>query len=100
MKIFHFWSNLNKIFPNSFGDGFSTISKMIDSVTTYMNKDYHKEQFIRFAEKANKLGLVAIEKSIKLAEIEIDKNIFWRDNLYPQLNANLDQAIRDLRLTN
>lgn len=91
---------LSPAISNSFGDGFSTISKMIDSVTTFMNKDYHKEQFIRFAEKAKKLGLVAIEKSIKLAEIEIDKNIFWRDNLYPKLNANLDQAIRDLRLTN
>lgn len=72
---------------------------MVDSVTTFMNKDYHKEQFIRFAERANKLGLVAIEKSIKLAEIEIDKNIFWRDNLYNKLKNILDQAIVDLRLT-
>lgn len=63
-------------------------------------KDYHKEQFIRFAERANKLGLVAIEKSIKLAENEIDKNIFWRNNLYPKLSATLDKAIIDLRLTN
>jgi hypothetical protein len=84
---------------NSFGDGFSTISKMIDSVTTFMNKDYHKEQFMRFAEKANKLGLVAIEKSIRLAEIEIDKNIYWRNNLYSKLKTTLDQAIKDLRLT-
>lgn len=65
-----------------------------------MNKDYHKEQFIRFAERANKLGLVAIEKSIKLAEIEIDKNIYWRDNLYSKLKDILDKAIIDLRLTN
>lgn len=72
---------------------------MVDSVTTFMNKDYHKEQFIRFAEKTNKLGLVAIEKSIKLAEIEIDKNIYWRDNLYTQLKDTLDKAIIQLRLT-
>lgn len=72
---------------------------MVDSVTTFMNKDYHKEQFIRFAEKTNKLGLVAIEKSIKLAEIEIDKNIYWRDNLYSKLKDILDKAIIDLRLT-
>lgn len=64
-----------------------------------MNKDYHKEQFMRFAEKANKLGLVAIEKSIRLAEIEIDKNIYWRNNLYSKLKTTLDQAIKDLRLT-
>jgi hypothetical protein len=72
---------------------------MIDSVTTFMNKEYHKEQFIRFSEKANKLGLVAIEKSIKLAEIEIEKNIFWRDNLYTKLKDILEKAIVDLRLT-
>jgi aminopeptidase N len=72
---------------------------MIDSVTTFMNKDYHKEQFTRFAERANKLGLVAIEKSIKLAEIEIDKNIHWRDHLYTKLKDILDKAIIQLRLT-
>lgn len=72
---------------------------MVDSVTTFMNKDYHKEQFIRFAEKTNRLGLVAIEKSIKLAEIEIDKNIFWRNNLYSKLKDILEKAIIDLRLT-
>jgi aminopeptidase N len=72
---------------------------MVDSVTTFMNKDYHKEQFIRFAEKANRLGLVAIEKSIKLAEIEIDKNIYWRNNLYSKLKDILEKAIVDLRLT-
>lgn len=71
---------------------------MVDSVTTFMNKEYHKDQFVRFAEKTNKLGLVAIEKSIKLAEIEIDKNIFWRDNLYDKLKTTLDMAIKDLRL--
>lgn len=73
---------------------------MVDAVTTFMNKDYHKENFQRFAEKANKLGLVAIEKSIKLAEIEIDKNIYWRNNIYDQLKATLDKAVIDLRLAN
>ena len=84
---------------HSFGDGFNTIAKMVDSVTTFMNKDYHKGSFIRFAEKANKFGLVAIEKSIKLAEIEIDKNIYWRNNLYYKLKDTLDLAITQLRLT-
>jgi len=85
---------------NSYGDGFSTISKMIDASTTFMNKVYHKEQFERFAEKTNKLGLVAIEKSIKLAEIEIHKNIYWREHLYGKLKEYLDQAIQQLRLNN
>lgn len=64
-----------------------------------MNKEYHKDQFVRFAEKTNKLGLLAIEKSIKLAEIEIDKNIFWRNNLYGKLSSILEKAVQDLRLT-
>lgn len=72
---------------------------MVDSLTTYMNKEYHKENFVRFAERANKLGLVSIEKSIKLAQIEIDKNIYWRNNLYYELRNNLDRAVIDLRLT-
>lgn len=73
---------------------------MVDAVTTFMNKDYHKEQFKRFAEKANKLGLVAIEKSIKLAEIEIDKNMYWREHLYGKLKQFLEKAIADLGLSN
>ena len=73
---------------------------MVDAVTTFMNREYHKQQFIRFAEKTNKLGLVAIEKSIKLAEIEIEKNIFWRDNIYPKLKDFVEKAVVDLRLRN
>lgn len=69
---------------------------MIDSVTTFMNKDYHKEQFKKFAEKASKLGLITVEKSIKLSEIEIEKNIFWHDNLYSQFQKYLDKVIIDL----
>ena len=63
-----------------------------------MNKDYHKEQFDRFAQKANKLGLVAIGKSIKLAEIEVDKNIFWRNRSYNKLKEYLDKLIEDLNI--
>lgn len=92
--------SINLLILISFGDGFSTISKMVDAVTTFMNKDYHKDNFKRFAEKTNKLGLVAIEKSIKLAEIEIDKNIYWRENLYNALKDTLDKAVYDLKLTN
>lgn len=84
---------------NSYGDGFNTVQKMVDSSVIFMNKQYHLEQFERFAEKANQLGLVAIEKSIKLAKIEIDKNIFWRNNLYDKLKTILDKAIKDWRLT-
>ena len=71
---------------------------MVDSLTTFMNKDYHKEQFERFAQKANKLGLVGVEKSIKLAEIEVDKNIFWRSRSYNKLKEFLDKLIEDLNI--
>lgn len=71
---------------------------MIDALTTNMNKEYHKDQFKRFAERARKLGLVAIEKSIKLAEIEIDKNIYWRNTCYGKFKALLEQLIKDLNL--
>lgn len=87
------------IFSFSYGDGFNTIAKMIDSVTSFMNKDYHKEQFTRFADKANKLGLISIVKSIKLAEIEIEKNIFWRNNYNTKLKEYLDKAIQDLGIS-
>ncbi|CAO1436554.1 unnamed protein product [Diamesa hyperborea] len=89
------YTNIAEIFEY-FGDGFNTVSKMIDSVTTFMNKDYHREQFKKFAEKANKLGLITVEKSIKLSEIEIQKNIFWHDNLYSQFQKYLDKVIIDL----
>jgi hypothetical protein len=71
---------------------------MIEALTTNMNQDYHKEQFARFAEKTRKLGLVAIEKTIKLAEIEIDKNIHWRNKNYDKFKELLDKFIRDLHI--
>ncbi|XP_063704261.1 aminopeptidase Ey isoform X2 [Culicoides brevitarsis] len=79
-----------------FGDGFSTLSKMIDSVTTYMNKEYHQQQFDRFAKKARKSGLKAIEKSIHLAEERIRNNVHWRNNSYFKLQKYLQNVIRDM----
>uniref|UniRef100_A0A336M1Y0 Aminopeptidase n=1 Tax=Culicoides sonorensis TaxID=179676 RepID=A0A336M1Y0_CULSO len=81
-----------------FGDGFSTLSKMIDSVTTYMNKEYHQQQFERFAKKARKLGLKAIEKSIHLAEEQIQNNVEWRNRSYYKLQKYLDKVIKDLKI--
>lgn len=78
-----------------FGDGFSTISEMIDSVTTYMNREYHLQQFERFAKKARKLGLKPIEKSIHLAQEKIKNNIYWRSRSYFNLNDYLNKFIKD-----
>lgn len=81
-----------------FGDGFSTLSKMINSVTTYMNKDYQLEQFERFAEKAAKLGLKSVEQSVKLAMENGKNNIFWRSRSYYKLQAFLEMLTRDLHI--
>lgn len=81
-----------------FGDGFSTLSKMIDSVTTYMNKEYQKDQFERFAEKASKLGLTSVEQSIQLALEKVKNNIFWRSRSYYKLQAFLEMLTRDLHI--
>lgn len=81
-----------------FGDGFSTLSKMIDSVTTYMNKEYQREQFERFAEKARTLGLTSIEQSIQLAMEKVKNNIFWRSSSYYKLQAFLEMLTRDLHI--
>ncbi|XP_035776624.1 aminopeptidase N-like isoform X2 [Anopheles albimanus] len=79
-----------------YGDGFSTLSKMIDSATLLMNKPHHKERFDRFAYKAKQLGLPTIEKTIRLAKEQILNNIYWRSRSYHQLQHFLVQLINDL----
>ncbi|XP_058063365.1 aminopeptidase N [Anopheles bellator] len=81
-----------------YGDGFSTLAKMIDSVALLMNKPHHKEQFDRFAHRARRLGLPAIEQSIRLAKEQILNNIYWRSRSYYQLQQFLEQLIEDLHI--
>lgn len=89
------YTNIQEI-ADYFGDGFETLPQMIDAVTTYMNRDYHREQFDRFAHKARSLGLHSIEKSIHLAEEQIRNNIFWRSRSYYKFQAYLEKLINDL----
>ncbi|XP_055536270.1 aminopeptidase N-like isoform X2 [Wyeomyia smithii] len=91
------YENIEKI-TNYFGDGFSTLAKMIDSVTCLMNKKHHKEQFDRFERKARKLGLRTVEKSINLAQEQISNNIYWRSRSYYKLHEFLTQLIQDLHM--
>lgn len=81
-----------------FGDGFSTLSKMVDSVTTYMNKEYQKEQFERFGEKARKLGLKSVEQSIDRALVKVKNNIHWRSNSYYELQKFLEMLVQQLHI--
>lgn len=90
-------SNIQQI-SDYFGDGFSTLSKMVDSVTRYMNKDYHLEQLEEFKAKAERLGLQSIGGSIELAVQKVKNNIFWRSRSYYNLQASLNDMTRDLRI--
>lgn len=83
-------SNIKEI-SEYFGDGFLTLSRMINSVTGFMNKDYHLEQLKQFKAKAEKLGLKSIEESILLAEKKVKNNIYWRSRSYHKLEMYLMQ---------
>lgn len=82
----------------SYGDGFQTLPKMIESLTTFMSKDYQLEQFGRFAEKAKKLKLTGVEKSIRLATEQVKNNIYWRSHSYYTLQAFLEKLMEDFNL--
>ncbi|XP_054728242.1 aminopeptidase N [Anastrepha obliqua] len=90
-------SNIKEI-AEYFGDGFSTLSEMIKSITTYMNKEYHKEQLQQFADRARKLGLTAVEEAIGLAMEQVNNNIYWRERSYYQLKGFLEAIVSEFRM--
>ncbi|XP_031634254.1 aminopeptidase N-like [Contarinia nasturtii] len=81
-------SNIKEI-SEYFGNGFSTISKMIKSATKFMNKDYHLDQLKEFKEKADSLGLKSIGDSIQLAANSVQNNVYWRSHSYYKLQMYL-----------
>lgn len=87
-------TNIKEI-SDYFGDGFSTLAKMIDSITTYMNKEHNKEQFEQFAKKAEKLGLTGVETSVQLALEQVKNNIHWRSRSYYDLQDFLESLSRE-----
>lgn len=90
-------TNIKEI-SDYFGDGFSTLSKMVDSVTTYMNKEYHLQQLVEFKEKAENLGLKSVEGSIELAVQKVKNNVFWRSRSYYKLQEFLETLANQLQL--
>lgn len=90
-------SNIQEI-SDYFGDGFSTLSKMIDSVATYMNKDYHLEQINQFVKKSQDLGLKSVEGSIQLAVQKVKNNIYWRSRSYYKLQMFLESLTKHLHI--
>lgn len=81
-----------------FGDGFSTLSKMINAVTTYMNKEYQLEQFEKFAKKAEALGLKTVERSVKEAIEHVKNNIYWRSRSYYKVKVFLESITNDFHI--
>lgn len=90
-------SNIKEI-NEYFGDGFSTLSKMVDSITIFMNKDYHLDQLKQFKLKAESHGLKAIQDSIHLAEQKVQNNVYWRSRPYNKLQILLSKLTHDLRI--
>lgn len=90
-------SNIEQI-SEYFGDGFSTLSKMIDSVANFMTKDYNLEQINLFEKKAKDLGLKSVEGSIHLAVQKVKNNIFWRSRSYYKLQGFLESLTRDIHI--
>lgn len=85
-----------------FGDGFSTLSRMVDSITRYMNKEHHLQQLEQFKKKAEELGLKSVGTSIELAVQNVKKNIYWRSRSYYKLQSFLTSLIEqiDIKVTN
>lgn len=90
-------TNIKEI-SDYFGDGFSTLSKMVDSTTKFMNKDYHLEQLKLFKMKAENLGLKSIEDSINLSEKKVENNVYWRSRSYYKLQTFLTSLTHDLHI--
>ncbi|XP_030558822.1 aminopeptidase N isoform X1 [Drosophila novamexicana] len=90
-------TNIKEI-ADYYGDGFSTISEMIKSLTIYMNKDYHKQQLQALAANCRKLGLKAVELAIGLAMEQVNDNIYWRTHSYDNLKGFLEGIVSEFQI--
>ncbi|KAH8382048.1 hypothetical protein KR009_001575, partial [Drosophila setifemur] len=90
-------SNIKEI-AEYYGDGFSTLSEMIKSLTIYMNKDYHKHQLLELAAHSRKLGLRAVESAIDLAMEQVNNNIYWRSHSYHSLKNFLEGIVSEFHI--
>ncbi|KAH8242277.1 hypothetical protein KR038_008937 [Drosophila bunnanda] len=90
-------SNIKEI-AEYYGDGFSTVSAMIKSLTVYMNKDYHKHKLQDLAATCRKLGLRAVESTINLALEQVNNNIYWRQHSYDSLKIFLEGIVSEFQI--
>lgn len=87
------WKTLN----DHYGKGFSTISKMILALPTYMNTIYDLQELQLFRENnLDNLGTAerAFEQSIEITGYNVD----WMANNYKRVAQWLDETIRKYRL--
>jgi hypothetical protein len=66
---------------------------MIEAVTLRMSKPYQKERFHQFAIKVESFGYTEILKSINLASVEIDKNVYWMEHAYDNFKYHLEKIV-------
>ncbi|XP_017052623.1 aminopeptidase N isoform X2 [Drosophila ficusphila] len=95
---FDFLQGNIKEIADYYGDGFSTLSEMIKSLTIYMNKDYHKHQLLELAATCRKLGLRAVESAIDLAIEQVNNNIYWRSHSYHSLKNFLEGIVSEFQI--
>lgn len=95
---FDFLQSHIKEIADYYGDGFSTISEMIKSLTIYMNKDYHKQQLQALAANCRKLGLKAVEMAIGMAMEQVNDNIYWRNHSYENLKGFLEGIVSEFQI--
>lgn len=82
----------------SYGDGFSVISRMIGSTTAFANLPAQLTRYEEFAADARRLGLTAIEKSIRLQLAKVRNSVYWRQHRYYELESFLRSLVRSLKL--
>ncbi|KAH8332320.1 hypothetical protein KR074_000992, partial [Drosophila pseudoananassae] len=90
-------SNIKEI-AEYYGDGFSTLSDMIKSLTIYMNKDFHRKQLLELAANCRKLGLPAVASAIDLALEQVNNNIYWRSHSYYSIKDFLEGIVREFQI--
>ncbi|KAH8295316.1 hypothetical protein KR018_009945, partial [Drosophila ironensis] len=90
-------SNIKEI-AEYYGDGFSTLSDMIKSLTIYMNKEYQRNQLLDLAAHCRKLGLPAVESAINLAMEQVNNNIYWRSHSYHNLKNFLEGIVSEFQI--
>lgn len=71
---------------------------MVQTITTYMDKDYHLEQLERFTKKVQSLGLKSVEKSLILAKEDIKNSIYWRSRSYYSLKGFLESLVNEFHI--